>query len=102
MYFKASEFNLNGVSLPDLRAVAVNIQSSRQVLVKDFNVIAAVQVVVDEHLPVALHVVHHLTDPRQSGHGIGVKIADLVLDAVPDVIERQSLKIFVRLKRLKT
>jgi hypothetical protein len=66
--------------------------------VQDLDVVAAVEVVVDEHLPVALHIVHHLPHPRQPGLWLRVEGPDLRLDAVSDVVERGSLETAVRLR----
>ena len=87
---------MNGELLSHFGGIAVDVESGGQVLVKDFYVIAAVEVVVDEHLPVALHVVAHLLHPSQAR--LGLENPDLVLDAFANVIERRSFEIFVFLK----
>ena len=89
---------MNGELLSHFGGIAVDVESGGQVLVKDFYVIAAVEVVVDEHLPVALHVVAHLLYPSQTRLGLGLENPDLVLDAFANVIERRSFEIFVFLK----
>ncbi len=61
--------------------------------------VAAVEVVVDKDLPVALHVVDHRADPGQARLVLEVELSDLVLDAVPNVIVRRRLVTFVRLKK---
>ena len=84
--------DLNGVSVADLGGVAVDVEGRRQVFVEHVDVVAAVQVVVDKHLPVALHVVGDRSDPGQPGWMIGLENPDLLLGAVPDVVERRRLR----------